>query len=171
MFTLMCCKCFIVCVADLGNKLSIVFLLLAVNYHWCHCYRRFMINDCWCHCHRRWSNYRCHRINENTEQGLITSVNNTCGNLSLITMTLAIKYNQWRWHQWTALQIFPKIWNGPNMILKGLGGSDSWEKTWCPKSRVSLLLKTYNNHANMQHPKHWKLLKKKYEEWCSNFCW
>jgi hypothetical protein len=41
----MCCKCFIVGVADLSNKLSMVFLLLAVNYHRCHCYRRLMIAD------------------------------------------------------------------------------------------------------------------------------
>ncbi len=43
MFTLMCCKCFIVSVSDFGNKLSIV--LPAVNYHRCHCYWQLIIAD------------------------------------------------------------------------------------------------------------------------------
>jgi len=45
MFTLMCCKCFIVSVADFGNKLSIVLLLPAVNYYRCHCYWQLINAD------------------------------------------------------------------------------------------------------------------------------
>jgi hypothetical protein len=41
----MCCKCFIVSVADLGNKLSIALLLATVNYHRCQSYWQLIIAD------------------------------------------------------------------------------------------------------------------------------
>ncbi len=51
-------------VNDIGDKLSLVSLLLAISFHQCCCYQQK-------------SNCRCHRINENPRQGLITSVSNT----------------------------------------------------------------------------------------------
>ncbi len=37
-------------------------------------------------------------------------------------------------------RIFEKIWNGPCGVLRGLGETDSWKKTWSHKSRGTVPL-------------------------------
>ncbi len=40
-------------------------------------------------------------------------------------------------------QIFKKIWNSPNGILRGLGETDSWKKPEVEKSRDTVPLTVY----------------------------
>ncbi len=53
-----------------------------------------------------------------------------------VSLTLVINL-----YFWISPRIFINIWNGPHGILRGLGETDSWKKTWSQNSRVRLPLK------------------------------
>ncbi len=89
-------------VSNIGDNWSLMLLLPAIYYH------------------------RCHGIDENLEQSLISSVNDTGDNLLPVTTTPAIIYRLYRWHRWTAYTnlrispgIFLKFWNSPKKMPRG----------------------------------------------------
>ncbi len=60
--------------------------------------------------------------------------------MTKILYQIFLFFRRCRWHRWISLQIFEKIWSGPNGILKGPGDTHLWKNTWSQKSRIRLPL-------------------------------
>ncbi len=111
------------------DKLMLVSLLPAINYRQCRCYRQKI-------------NRRCHGIDENLRQGLITGVSDTGNNFSLVATTLADVVDTNKHKVANICENFCKNSQRPKWILGGpAGGNWFMKKTCTRKSRVILSLR------------------------------